>query len=66
MARLFAVLLAAVATFQVGSAAPHYPYPNGTVPAIPAPTTTGFASNLVPHEAPKRRLREFPISLVRP
>ncbi|KAI1334472.1 hypothetical protein F5Y15DRAFT_420866 [Xylariaceae sp. FL0016] len=32
MARFLAVILAAAAMLSVGTAAPHYPMPNGTVP----------------------------------
>ncbi|KAL7627769.1 hypothetical protein AAE478_001964 [Parahypoxylon ruwenzoriense] len=66
MAHFFVALLAAIAMLQVGSAAP-YPYTNGTATAAPpAPTSTGTVSSMVAHEALKRRLRDFPIALVRP
>ncbi|KAI1386620.1 uncharacterized protein F4822DRAFT_431490 [Hypoxylon trugodes] len=66
MARFFAALLAAVAMFQVGSAAP-YSFPNGTAPAAPAaPTSTGIVNNTIANEVLKRRLRDFPIALARP
>ncbi|KAI0830994.1 hypothetical protein F5Y06DRAFT_301743 [Hypoxylon sp. FL0890] len=66
MARFFAALLAAVAMLQVGSAAP-YPYPNGTVPAVPAaPTASGSVNSTATNEVLRRRLRDFPIALHRP
>ncbi|KAI1457958.1 hypothetical protein F4805DRAFT_457145 [Annulohypoxylon moriforme] len=68
MARFFAVLLAAAAAFQVGSAAP-YSFPNGTVPAAPpVPTASGSPNGtaVIANEVLKRRLRDFPIALHRP
>ncbi|KAI0899939.1 hypothetical protein F4806DRAFT_492934 [Annulohypoxylon nitens] len=68
MARFFTTLLAAVAMFQVGSAAP-YSFPNGTVPAAPPVPTASGAPNgtaVIASEVLKRRLRDFPIALHRP
>ncbi|KAI0111509.1 hypothetical protein F4814DRAFT_450188 [Daldinia grandis] len=65
MARFFAALLAAAAMLQVGSAAP-FPYTNGTSLASAAPPASGSVNSTVSHEVLKRRLREYPIALVRP
>ncbi|KAI1481927.1 hypothetical protein F4774DRAFT_372583 [Daldinia eschscholtzii] len=65
MARFFAALLAAAAMLQVGSAAP-YPYTNGSAPAAPAQSVPRAVNSTVAHEVLKRRLREYPIALVRP
>ncbi|KAI0387942.1 hypothetical protein F5Y04DRAFT_274798 [Hypomontagnella monticulosa] len=65
MARFFAALLAAVAMLSVGSAAP-FPFTNGTSPAAPGANSTAITSTPVAPEVLKRRLRDFPIALVRP
>ncbi|KAI2783563.1 hypothetical protein F4815DRAFT_442432 [Daldinia loculata] len=64
MARFFAALLAAAAMLQVGSAAP-FPYTNGTSLAPRASFASGAVNSTVSHELLKRRLREYPIALVR-
>ncbi|KAI2470993.1 hypothetical protein F4781DRAFT_429789 [Annulohypoxylon bovei var. microspora] len=65
MARFFAALLAAVAMFQVGSAAP-YAFTNGTVPAAPPVPASLNSTATIANEVLKRRLRDFPIALHRP